>query len=132
MKDLPPEKGIILDLLTMKGHMRWLQRSSNTNPTIWENWEERFHGFVLHYVIDGWEERVGKKYGDQPRLAPCETCKKKCKTPAVPPDFYLISGSHLDSSVDMRMGSFDDEYSPLRNLYKHEEEKSRTNWLLTP
>ena len=79
LEGFSPEKGAILDLLTTKGHMRRLQRSPNTNPAIWKNWEGRFQGFVCHYAIGGWKERVGKNYGDQPRLAPRETCKKKCK-----------------------------------------------------
>ena len=83
----PHETWKVLDLLTTKGPMRWLQRSTNTNPSIWKTWGNHSDGYVGHYVVDGREERLCKNYGDQPRLAPCETCKTKCKTAIAPSDF---------------------------------------------
>ena len=76
---------------------------------------------VIMRLTDG-KNGSGKNYGDQPRLVPCKTCKKKCKTPVVPSDFYLISGPQSGPD-DMRTGSMDDDYSPLPNAHKDEEER---------
>lgn len=103
------KNGKLMGLLAMKGNMRRLQRSPNTNPTVWRSWGGHFSGYICHYIVDGWGERCGENYGGLPRFVTCKTCKKKCKTEIAPSDFYLAPGL---SSVegDARVGSPDGDF----------------------
>ena len=56
------------------------------------------------------------------RPTPCKLCKKRCKTPIAPTDFYLSIGPFDGSCPVISVGSLLDEYSPLSGSYREEEE----------
>ena len=54
-------------------------------------------------------------------LAPRKPCKKRCKTPVAPSDFYLVSGP-LSPNGDLRVGSMDGDFPPYHNAIRQEQD----------
>ena len=50
------DTGITIDLLSVKGHMRLLQRSPETNPSVWKKWDSEFADYICYYTVTGWRE----------------------------------------------------------------------------
>ena len=117
------DTGITIDLLSVKGHMRLLQRSPETNPSVWKKWDTEFADYICYYTVTGWRNHVtNQSSGESLRAMPCKVCKKRCKTPVTPTDFYLSKGP-IDGSCPMTsVGSLIEDDSPLNEHYRQDEE----------
>ena len=72
------DTGPTIDLLSVKGHMGLLQRSKETNPSVWGKWESEFADYSCYYTVAGWRNYTLNQSPAEPlRSTPCEICKKR-------------------------------------------------------